>query len=121
MARLGLVQATDVITTDGSVQTVFQLTIPEGGMSLVDVQFCAYDDSNGASVHQWITAGVKRKVGQAAERVGGVVTLIEKRDGATTGANGDISVSGNDVIITVKGILARTFRWMVWVEASEFI
>lgn len=64
-----------------------------------------------------LSAGFHRVTTGSAERVGGVVIVLEKRSAGTTGANADLVASGNNLTATVKGILAETWVWDCSLEA----
>ena len=114
--RARIAKAVDVVASDGNYFTAISFPLLEGEAGNLTAHCIAFEDATGATVHYLLIAAFKRAVGQGVIREGGLITMFEKRASGTTGANAQLVASGNDATVEVKGILNKTFRWMVYAD-----
>ena len=102
-------QAT-ITTTDDSVTTIATLAIPDDTRVTLKVHFVARrtDSStdNGGSWERW---GSYLRDGGSVVREGTIYTPFTRE--TPVGLNVDLTESGNNILIEVKGITGATYEW----------
>ena len=105
-----------VITTNDAVTTIATIAIPDDTRVTVKAHFvCRRTDAstnNGGHFERWV--GVFRDSGGGVEQDGTIYTPFTRE--TPVSLNATISVSGNNVLLEVKGIAGATYEWKVFYQ-----
>lgn len=104
-------QKNTATTTDATVTTVTTIAIPDNTVVLIDAYIVGRrTDAAGRAVYVR-RAAVYREAAGGATLQGAVDSPLTRESAG--GYNATIGVSGNNAIITVKGLAAHTINWVV--------
>ena len=98
-------------TTVGAVNSVMTiLTALPAGTYVLDMSVAAFATAGGTDGNGYTIVGAVRSTGAAATLIPG-----QQKDSfeETVGANAVLGVSGNTITVTVTGVVALTFDWLV--------
>lgn len=104
---------TGTVTTVNATPTIIS-TFPLGaipGVYTFDVQIAAYDVTDTAGVGYFIEGSI-RTTGAAGVVVGTPDKVINE-EAPTVTCDANLTVSGNNAVITVTGIAGKTINWRV--------
>lgn len=110
-----------VTTTNDTVTTVFQRTLPSTGAFLVNARVVGVRTDAAGRVAYWKAALVSRDAGGGAAQVSTTASVIADLEdpAGITAADVTIDVTSNDVRVRVTGIAAFTIKWHAKVEVLE--
>ena len=104
---------TGTVTTIDATPTIIS-TFPLGatpGVYTFDVQIAGYDVTDTAGIGYFIEGSI-RTTGAAGTVIGTPDKIINE-EAATVTCDANLSVSGNNAIVTVTGIVGKVINWKV--------
>lgn len=98
-----------VTTTDATVTTITTIPIPDDTVVLIDV-YIVGRRTNAAGRAVYVRRAVVFREAAGAAAIQGSVDSPLTRE-SSGGYNATIAVSGNNAIVTVRGLAAHTINW----------